>query len=1141
MVKIQRFYFDQDHHGQCQTDTLQYSGPLLLAACKIITLTLEKFLADQNMDNIKTINMENGVNVILKYLISCIGACLKCSCDLLKETEKTKSLSPLTYDFDNRQNSILYVRLMTRICCLFSKALNGIKVNLTSSCKLYSTLPSPDQFATFSLSLVMEISFECLSTLLKTSELGKTGDICFRSLLSLIRIGIDSYHCITNMKSKIKKSSVQYEPTNDPFGGIDDNIFLNIDIDSLITKQKARNEITPYKNQIEHTRNVPKNVSYKTTGDEYELNRNQINSDNSKYTNIGGDCNHSCSDNSKYTNIGGNVWKLLLHSMKMSNPSLRFSIPDTNQGHGINVRLCGRQVGGICSTLAAMCTLKHASSVKYFDTFESIFRPDTYIPMENDDRLHFNILGQYFGAQLCHLASSFQTCKDLVHENLNEVFGHFLEAIIDSNIIRRFPTSNLELIDKIGGNTFLCRQMLDKSLVTRINSKYSFSSPGDNDAVGITRQRKSFFDAPDYFMCKIIWKFCVDIGKLMEGYSSEDENDDVIKNIGKLLTNTELMENEEFNTFMAKVQASSLERECFKRFVKLKDIFYAFTAHRKKNRNLSSNIVEGNAIRIVKSLLEHIYYISSTVKYYDHISGGSNTVSKEANTNSLKRSNAYALQRAYTEMACASLSCFLRHYEFNKSKKLDQYMQFLKDAIISPVLLQDKNFDIHSAMEKAARPSNPLDLCFDIDIHTKRKNSKSELSESSLNIDLQRAFCSRMDDLTVHVACSEDEGLMYAALMEAGILAQRNKYDDFIANKIGNALSPLSFSFESSSIAKLMSLIRSDDLQNVVDVCLNVFDTRRYNFFLEQKSVQVLRSSALDKFFLPRLKSTKKTICSTTKIGILKVIMGILGYDCNGEKIGTTLLKMNFDSVKNLGRNKARTISLNDISSTFRSLIVCLWNEISLDEFENEIFEYCFKVAKILFTVSIEKCLFDTHHHLKGIESSQITMLEWINYGSAGYDQDCSFIEMHRQYLRASTKWMRMFGELTAGCNATTLSVVTNVLRQYNIDTFQDKINNNIHFIDNSNQTFTHEALKEFLGHSKIMLEMQFKLFPQQIRQHYVENKYGKQAYEKTVKTHSESQKECCKHASVNERELSSKAKLSIAQFLNKMNAAIKK
>jgi len=959
------------------------------------------------------------------------------------------------------------------------------------------------EFNRWVLSTNTNVLHKSLSSLINTADQGDTGDVCLRAQLSLLRCSIKFVHYLTE---NIPENS---DVSEDPFGGIDDDAFLNIDIESLVSKKDSD------KIKLTSRASQSKKISLQNSKNGPMTKRN-------KFDHI----------------IGGDVWKMLILMLKYSCPSMHYKISENNQEIDINSKLCERQRGGICASLASMCTLPITTEINLRSTFEMIFSPSNHFQMDSNDKLHFKALGQYFSSVICDLAKSFQSCKDIVQNNFKDVFGHFMEALLDSSIIDRFPTSNFDLVEQNGGQVSVHKKMLEKVSKSNMVVEDFIFDFNDKDAERIARRKKTTIDSPGNYLCKNIWTFCSNLGKQMKRFSGNNKDLVMIETIGKILVDTDLdlQERQSTKPLILAIEACSIERECFKRFMKVRGFLTAVTENnlfdssvQSTNRSIWVETLEESIILMIKTLLEQTYFISDTVKYFDRVFDGAKVDSRESFLHSHKRSKAYALQKAYIELLCACLSFLLCNFKSSRNSILNEYVHFVRDKIISPILLKQRNFDFHVLMNQAiSKSSNPNKkvLPFDINENINRLYQNRSTFKSGLNFDLHQALCAKMPLLTMHVAFNKERGVSYNALMDAGLHKERNLYDDFIALNVGHSLRlPGSYN-TAQSFPQLDRSIRLDPLRQSINTYLQFAYDANFWKKCDLQSLGELRHFALHKYFLPRLRSPKAGITSSIKIGILKIFMGMFANEDKKDKHGTTvpLTFLDFSNEDGVAERR-HTLTLSDLCSILRSIIHCLRNELRMNSIEDRVIEFSFELCKILFQSSIEM---ESSPLSKDQHYQNVSILEWMNSVSLLIIQPRS--ERVALYLKCCFEWLIKLGEIIISIEVKTLY---QVIRRLNEDGpnsawSEKQINLEVSKLETESKQENNPMIL-FLEISKRMFVIEKELYPEPFITS-VKNKYTKQASKGASKDDIINQ---TNFGSPLLASLQGKAKLSVAIFVH--------
>ena len=146
-------------------------------------------------------------------------------------------------------------------------------------------------------------------------------------------------------------------------------------------------------------------------------------------------------------------------------PSQRFADPSrASSSHQSSGKLSpsGRilvatNAGAICSSVAALTSLRTPGSVHFKASFEDFFqgRRSVYHATDHQSRVgdlaYLKNLGQCFSSELCRYSRISPTCQSVVRSGLEHIINHFLEALVDPEILHRLPSSNKAIISRLGG------------------------------------------------------------------------------------------------------------------------------------------------------------------------------------------------------------------------------------------------------------------------------------------------------------------------------------------------------------------------------------------------------------------------------------------------------------------------------------------------------------------------------------------------------------------------------------------------------------------------------------------------------------------------------------------------------------------
>ena len=396
-------------------------------------------------------------------------------------------------------------------------------------------------------------------------------------------------------------------------------------------------------------------------------------------------------------------------------PSQRFADPSrassSNQSSG-KLSTSGRilvatNAGAICSSIAALTSLRTPGSIHFKASFEDFFRGhrSAYHAADHQSRMgdlaYLKNLGQCFSFELCRYSRISPTCQSVVRSGLEHIINHFLEALVDPEILHRLPSSNKAIISRLGGPK---AQEMEVKYLKRMLRRSPSGDQEDDEAIGARLIDNEMFDSPGpAFMASRLWSFGRLLGNLIEEISPTDQE---VARIGKVLSkpggDLEGDAADSSRNSLALVPLISMERECMKRVVMLRSIVSVLSEDHIIGRAAT------NAISLLtKNVLQNIYYLSAAVEYNERRTGG-----WEANPNAdpedlYERARALALQHAYGEVASSFFAWLLyQGAHSNNLHRLNPTVIVLKDVLLRTSLLKSST-NFCSALEAHNSKSIP--------------------------------------------------------------------------------------------------------------------------------------------------------------------------------------------------------------------------------------------------------------------------------------------------------------------------------------------------------------------------------------------------------------------------------------------------
>lgn len=300
--------------------------------------------------------------------------------------------------------------------------------------------------------------------------------------------------------------------------------------------------------------------------------------------------------------------------------------------------LCCRQSNGLLCVLAALCSTCSVPQTLYHDIFRQRGKEDDMKLIEH--------LRATFSCELTRLATrGFSKCSDLAMQHFKVVLSDTIASTFDYQSITTHPTSNTDLLLKLGGENSRRKgaEELKKASSTNV------------DEFGYKSQN--------------LWASCKDTGKLFHKWNPVD---------GSMDSNTKMWINsmgEAIQSACANIRtnesslATSAEKECGMRRDLLRSLFTSM-----KQKNLSFGDLpgnsDGNVHCVTKSMRKNVFYLSKTVSYYEEqLRWGC-----EDDDTLYKRAEIRAYEDAYVDFCASVLSDLL--------EENNRWVHIVKDNIV---------------------------------------------------------------------------------------------------------------------------------------------------------------------------------------------------------------------------------------------------------------------------------------------------------------------------------------------------------------------------------------------------------------------------------------------------------------------------
>ena len=131
---------------------------------------------------------------------------------------------------------------------------------------------------------------------------------------------------------------------------------------------------------------------------------------------------------------------------------------------------------------------------------------------EDSDQGYFRTTAQCFYSELSSISVEYKQCDRIVRKRWDNIVEHFVDSMLDSNTLERFPSMNLKRIKENGGKRSERKQSLRLKLA---NVQQSNSITRDSvNIVGarLGKGEKESCPGPAYNSSHV-WSFCNSLGK----------------------------------------------------------------------------------------------------------------------------------------------------------------------------------------------------------------------------------------------------------------------------------------------------------------------------------------------------------------------------------------------------------------------------------------------------------------------------------------------------------------------------------------------------------------------------------------------------------------------------------------------------
>lgn len=507
-------------------------------------------------------------------------------------------------------------------------------------------------------------------------------------------------------------------------------------------------------------------------------------------------------------------------------------------------KLCHRQSGGILSILAAICLIIPLSGVY------EIFEPKD--ATEADSRFYLERMATCFSCELLRLSKHNRLCKALAMQHIQRILNNLFAALVDSDTLAMFPSSNLSLLFSLDGHNSRSK---GNDLLSRAQIYLpSVHRDPDEEAYKIKRMSGEYFDtAGPSYASKNIWSSLENVCHLLASSSPYDIKCTTgtwqsLRLIGRTIVNIiNKLHSDKDEDLLELLPQVSVERECLKRL----HVFRAlFTSLKNGRLDHSETILSGIYTVISTSIIENLYYLSAIELDFEE----QLRIGCDDSDTRYQRAKALAFHRAYTELCGSTLTLILQN-DNNWENILAR--DFIRVKLIVPAI---RGMDLRQTIEESAK---------DLNLRLRRRSSKGRLNH--LTEHFAMSLYRRADDLLVYAAANADyRALLFRAMIDGISTRENDKIDAFVTI----AASRLTLIPEAARAHTCLSL---DGLERAID---NGRFWAKYDGIDDPDSTTLFRGWVMNVFLVGRLGShgtTPRVVSVSLKL--LTCIMKILSSD----------------------------------------------------------------------------------------------------------------------------------------------------------------------------------------------------------------------------------------------------------------------
>jgi hypothetical protein len=600
-----------------------------------------------------------------------------------------------------------------------------------------------------------------------------------------------------------------------------------------------------------------------------------------------------------------------------------------------------------------------------------------WIARDDADQKYFRSMAQCFYSEVCGLSSKYEQCDLLVQNRWDILVEHFVDAMLDSNTLERFPSMNLKRIKENGGVRSERKQSLRIKLANSTRQPEDPSRDSVNEAgARLGKSEKGDSPGPPYNSSHL-WPFCESLGKAAARKDGGTELEFREFQMETLLTelDADLMDRPR-----DLISLVSLEKECLLRMMLFRGVLSSSARRRSMPGALN---FESLSNLIMKYCCYELASISKGVHYQARFGR------KDANGDkkSYKHTRLLELQSCYTELTVGLLSTILRECPGQRSALFESSLQCVRDQLLSQVLLS-KARDIHQSLQNLYSVATPQAIGSHGGV---RSSPATEIDESGVLNDISVAIVRRSREIMLHLAKDQRcNGMrnVYCLLNAFVTLAMRckentgDRNEDHTLDLITASLGGDACNREASTVSRRPAGM--SPFQQALDDCMqHVLIDGAVGGSEDSTAMHQLRHILIRQFLVPKL--LKDDVLLTQKKGILHLLSKILQVEARTNSLGQEGLEVRL------------------IASVAKGIASCMRSTLESRVVDDEFVRLAFQSSRDILTFPL----------LPEDGEADATLLTWSRRYSASESDPT--LPPYPLYLWTFASWMKDVGTVVVG------------------------------------------------------------------------------------------------------------------------------